>query len=466
VIASGGMATVHLARAHGAGGFQRFVALKVMHPHIASEPEFVQMFLDEARLAARIHHPNVVGTSDVQQDEDGLFLVMDYIDGPALQVILRALWTKGERMPLDVGLRIFLDALAGLHAAHELTDASGESLHLVHRDVSPQNILVGADGVARLTDFGVARARSRITTTECGQLKGKLTYMAPEQVRSEPIDRRADIYAAGVVLWEMLTSERLMRGDNDGAIVERILAGVSRSPRDVVPSVPEPLSALCMRALRFEREERFPTAAAFAEALEAAALESGIAIATPRAVSALLKDLHIESSTASVRAVSGEMKTLTARLADLPTVRERITPPSETRPLALSRDVRDDRTRVTFAGRLRERRKGLLVSAGLVALALTGWFLISGLEGGATADKPSVAVVTPSTPSLEPASVVAAPDGESGDVAVNQTTSRRTPGSASKEVEPAKSSRRSDAAPRGGRRVPPPSATAFRPREL
>jgi hypothetical protein len=263
-----------------------------------------------------------------------------------------------------------------------------------------------------------------------------------------------------------------MRGDNDGAIVERILAGVSRSPRDVVPSVPEPLSAVCMRALRFEREERFPTASAFAEALEAAALESGIAIATPRAVSALLKDLHIESSMASVRAVSGEMKTLTAPFADLPTVRERITPPSGARPLALLKDARDahdahdDRTRVTFAGRLRERRKGLLVSAGLVALALTGWFLISGLGDGAAADKAPVAVVTTSTPSLEPPSVVAAPDGDPGDVAVNQTTSRRTPSSASKEVEPAKSSRRSDAAPSGGRRVPPPSATAFRPREL
>src|SRR5687767_1424123 len=124
VIASGGMATVHLARAHGAGGFERLVALKVMHPHIACEPEFVQMFLDEARLAARIHHPNVVSTSDVQQDERGLFLVMDYIEGSSLQVIQRALWSAGRRMPLDVALRIFLDALAGLHAAHELCDDS------------------------------------------------------------------------------------------------------------------------------------------------------------------------------------------------------------------------------------------------------------------------------------------------------------------------------------------------------
>jgi len=463
------MATVHLARAHGAGGFQRFVALKVMHPHIASEPEFVQMFLDEARLAARIHHPNVVGTSDVQQDEDGLFLVMDYIDGPALQVILRALWTKGERMPLDVGLRIFLDALAGLHAAHELTDASGESLHLVHRDVSPQNILVGADGVARLTDFGVARARSRITTTECGQLKGKLTYMAPEQVRSEPIDRRADIYAAGVVLWEMLASERLMRGDNDGAIVERILAGVSRSPRDVVPSVPEPLAAVCMRALRFEREERFPTAAAFADALEAAALEAGLAIATPRAVSALLKDLHIESSTASVRAVSGEVKTLTAPLADQPTVRERVTPLEATReqpswkPSRTSRLARelheDEATGLTFAGRLRSKRRGLLVSAGLVALALTGWLLVSGLAGGATGDESPAAIMTTSTPSLDPPSVIGAPQVSPGETATRTSPAQ---GSGSKDVEAPKS-KRGEAA---RARVPPPSATAFRPREL
>lgn len=467
------MATVHLARAHGAGGFQRFVALKVMHPHIAGEPEFVQMFLDEARLAARIHHPNVVGTSDVQQDEGGLFLVMDYIDGPALQGVLRALWTKGERMPLDVSLRIFLDALAGLHAAHELTDANGESLHLVHRDVSPQNILVGTDGVARLTDFGVARARSRITTTDCGQLKGKLTYMAPEQVRSEPLDRRADIYAAGVVLWEMLASERLMRGDNDGVIVERILAGIARSPRDVVPSVPEPLAAVCMRALRFEREDRFPTAAAFADALEAAALEAGIAIATPRAVSTLLKELHIESSTASVRAVSAEVKTLTAPApADLPTVRERATlvegarahsssPSAPSSRSSTPSAARDEAMRATFAGRLLSRRKELLVSVGLLALALTAWLVVSGLAGGAPVEESPAMTVTTSTPSLDPPSVVGAPHGSPSETPTRTSAEQ---GSGSKDVEAPKT-RRGEAGS-GGTRVPPPSATAFRPREL
>ncbi|NUQ76271.1 MAG: serine/threonine protein kinase [Polyangiaceae bacterium] len=486
MIASGGMATVHLARAHGAGGFQRFVALKVMHPHIESEPEFVQMFLDEARLAARIHHPNVVGTSDVQQDESGLFLVMDYVDGPALQVVLRALWQKGERMPLDVVLRIFLDALAGLHAAHELTDANGDSLHLVHRDVSPQNILVGSDGVARLTDFGVARARSRLVTTECGQLKGKLTYMAPEQVRSELLDRRADIYAAGVVLWEMLASERLMRGDNDGAIVERILAGISRSPRDVVPSVPEPLAAVCMRALCFEKEGRFPTAAAFAEAVEAAAHEAGIVVATPRAVSALLKELHIESSMASIRAVSGEVKTLTALASELPTVRERVTSPdsggahsssptSQTSRPALdstvSRDAsashdasasRDEATRATFAGRLRGKRNGMLVGVGLLVLALAGWGFISGLRSGEVVEEAMTVTVPTGMPSLAPPSAIMAPD-----VLPNETATRTNAGqgAALKETEPQRS-KPGKAAVSGGAKMPPPSATAFRPRDL
>jgi serine/threonine-protein kinase len=399
---------------------------------------------------------------------------MDYIDGAALQVVLRALWQRGERMPLDVGLRIFLDALAGLHAAHELTDASGESLHLVHRDVSPQNILVGSDGIARLTDFGVARARSRLTTTDCGQLKGKLTYMAPEQVRSEPIDRRADIYAAGVVLWEMLASERLMRGDNDGAIVERILAGVSRSPRDVVPSVPEPLAAVCMRALRFEREDRFPTAAAFADALEAAALEAGIGIATPRAVSGLLKDLHIEGSIASVRAVSGELKTLTAPLAEQPTVRERATPLEATRALpssSRSNALRNEATRVTIAGRLRDNRRGILVSAGLVALALTGWLVVSGLADGVPAkESPAMAMTssTARTQSLDPPSAIMAPQGSPGDTAIRTSSDQASGANANanaKDVEAPKSKRGEVSSGRAAR-VPPPSATAFRPREL
>src|SRR5262245_48253371 len=170
-IASGGMATIYLGRALGAGGFERLVAIKVMHPHIADDPDFVAMFLDEARLAARVRHPNVVATIDVQQLEhaDGgqgtgtqLFIVMEYIEGPSLQLLQKEARKDSKLMPLGVMLRIFLDALAGLHAAHELVDSDGTSLNFVHRDVSPQNLIVGTDGVTRITDFGVARAESRL----------------------------------------------------------------------------------------------------------------------------------------------------------------------------------------------------------------------------------------------------------------------------------------------------------------
>ncbi|WP_433928713.1 protein kinase [Sorangium cellulosum] len=294
-IASGGMATVYLGRAVGAGGFERLVALKMMHPHIAAEPEFVAMFLDEARLAARVRHPNVVATFDLV--EDPLFLVMEYIEGPSLHLLLRTCARAKRPLPLGIALRIFLDVLAGLHAAHELTGSEGEPLHLVHRDVSPQNVLVGIDGVSRITDFGVARAETRLMSTRGNALKGKLAYMAPEQIRAQQIDRRSDVYSAGVVLWEMLTEERLFKADNDGALIAQILQGPPTGPRGVVPSVPAAIDLICLRALNTDPNDRFPTAAAFAEALEEAAAQTpGLAVSSPRAVEALIKEVGLRGS--------------------------------------------------------------------------------------------------------------------------------------------------------------------------
>ncbi|WP_437955850.1 protein kinase [Sorangium sp. So ce119] len=294
-IASGGMATVYLGRAVGAGGFERLVALKMMHPHIAAEPEFVAMFLDEARLAARVRHPNVVATFDLV--EDPLFLVMEYIEGPSLHLLLRTCARAKRPLPLGIALRIFLDVLAGLHAAHELTGSEGEPLHLVHRDVSPQNVLVGIDGVSRITDFGVARAETRLMSTRGNALKGKLAYMAPEQIRAQQIDRRSDVYSAGVVLWEMLTEERLFKADNDGALIAQILQGPPTGPRGVVPSVPAAIDLICLRALNTDPNGRFPTAAAFAEALEEAAAQTpGLAVSSPRAVEALIKEVGLRGS--------------------------------------------------------------------------------------------------------------------------------------------------------------------------
>jgi eukaryotic-like serine/threonine-protein kinase len=290
-IASGGMATVHLGRILGVGGFERVVAIKVMHPHLATDPQFVGMFLDEARLAARVRHPNVVGTIDILEDELGLFLVMEYIEGPSLTSLTRAAQKRGSPIPLGVQLRIFLDALAGLHAAHELTDGRGEILNLVHRDVSPQNILVGSDGIARITDFGVARAKSRITMTQGNLIKGKMAYLAPEQVLSEPIDRRCDIYAAGAILWGLLAGKRMIRGDNDGAIVAKILAPKRPSPREVNPGVPPALNDVCLATIAIDPAQRPATAADLAEAIEAAAARDGVTIAPSRAVAALVKEL-------------------------------------------------------------------------------------------------------------------------------------------------------------------------------
>jgi eukaryotic-like serine/threonine-protein kinase len=253
------MATVHLARARGAGGFERLVAIKALHPHIASEPEFVAMFLDEARLAASIRHPNVVATIDVQ--EDPLFLVMDYVEGPSLHLVQRELRKRGTFMPLEVTLRVLHDTLAGLHAAHELRAADGARLELIHRDVSPHNVLLGLDGITRITDFGVARASSRLSSTRGGQVKGKIKYMAPEQVAAEELDRRVDLYAAGIVLWEMLTNEHLYQGDSDAAVLAQIVMGKPRHPRQLVPTIPEAIDAVCMRALAPKRDARFATAA-------------------------------------------------------------------------------------------------------------------------------------------------------------------------------------------------------------
>lgn len=306
-IASGGMATVYLGRAVGAGGFERLVAIKTMHPHLSSEPEFVAMFLDEARLAARIRHPNVVGTIDIQQDELGLLLVMDFIEGPSMSQVTRAAGKQKKTLPLEITVRIMLDVLAGLHAAHELSGATGEPLNVVHRDVSPQNILVGVDGIARIMDFGVARAESRISTTKGGDAKGKVSYMAPEQAVQKDMDRRVDIYAAGVVFWEFLVGHRLLRGDNDMIVMHQIFHATHPSPHESVESIPRELSDVVMRAISRDREDRYPTMAAFAEAVDRAVQATGLVVASPKIVGAFVRELNIHKSPAELGSGSRQL---------------------------------------------------------------------------------------------------------------------------------------------------------------
>ena len=233
-IAAGGMATVHLGRLLGPVGFSRTVAIKRLHAQFASDPEFVSMFLDEARLAARIRHPNVVQTVDVVATSGELFLVMDYVPGESIARLMRVLRERQQTIPLRILSAVMAGALHGLHAAHEAKDERGHPLGIVHRDVSPQNIILGTDGSPRVLDFGVAKAAGRVQTTREGQIKGKLSYMPPEQLRGASVDRKTDIYAAGVMLWELITGQRLFAGDNEGAIVAKVLEGRIEPPSQVI----------------------------------------------------------------------------------------------------------------------------------------------------------------------------------------------------------------------------------------
>jgi serine/threonine-protein kinase len=272
-IASGGMATVHIGKVAGAAGFVRTVAVKQLHPQLAADPSFVAMFLDEAWLAARIHHPNVVQTLDVVSEEGQLFLVMDYVQGETLSRLWRALREKGELAPPAITASVLAGVLHGLHAAHEAKDDAGKPLEIVHRDVSPQNVMVGVDGVARLLDFGVAKAAVRLQTTQEGQIKGKLAYMAPELLEHGDVSRLVDVYAVGVMLWEGLTGKRLFEAATEGQLLHRILFSPVDPPSAAAParaSVSSELDAIALRALERDPKRRFQSAREMALAIERA----------------------------------------------------------------------------------------------------------------------------------------------------------------------------------------------------
>jgi serine/threonine-protein kinase len=284
-IASGGMATVHYGRLLGDAGFARTVAVKCLHAQYAKDPEFATMFLDEARLASRIRHPNVVQTLDVVELDGELFLVMELVLGEALNRILRASAAHGTPASPEIASAIVCSILHGLHAAHEATSDRGEPLAIVHRDVSPANVLVGADGIVRLIDFGVAKAAHRLHTTRDGSVKGKLAYMSPEQLNGKKLDRRSDLFATGAVLWEILTGEPLFRGETEAATVSRVLELEIEPPSRRSPGVPKALDPVVKKALERSPAKRFASAREMAHAIEAA-----VPNASPTRVAAWLEE--------------------------------------------------------------------------------------------------------------------------------------------------------------------------------
>jgi len=276
------MATVHLGRLHGAGGFSKTVAIKCMHPQLARDPDFVESFLDEARMASRIHHNNVVATLDVLAKDDELFMVMEYVVGEPLSRLLQV----RPSVPIPIACAIVRDLLRGLHAAHEARGDDGEPLDLVHRDVSPQNVLVGVDGVARVLDFGIAKAVGSRNVTEKGVVKGKAAYMAPEQIYGEPLSRRADIYGAGAVLWELLVGKPLYPHGSDAAALAKALELPIEAPGMAKPGIEPQLDAIVMRALERDADARYPDATTMASELT----ELG-ELATPEQVGVWVQDL-------------------------------------------------------------------------------------------------------------------------------------------------------------------------------
>ena len=249
----GGMATVYLARATGSAGFERVVAVKVIHPHLAAEQEFVDMFLDEARIAAKIHSPHVAGILDLGEDAGFYYMVLEYIDGETLSALLRQLRPGDQRLPLAAALQILADACEGLVAVHNLRDPDGRPYGLVHRDMSPQNLIITFDGWTKIVDFGLVKATG-LRNSHTGHLRGKLAYMAPEQVKGRALSARTDLFALGVILWEMLTGRRLFAGEGDAETLDNVVRCEVPPLAEVRPDLPPGVDALLRRALAREPE--------------------------------------------------------------------------------------------------------------------------------------------------------------------------------------------------------------------
>jgi eukaryotic-like serine/threonine-protein kinase len=274
------MASVHLARMDGPGGFQKWVAIKKIHPHLVEDESFVQMFLDEARVAARISHPNVATVFDLGKHEDTYWIAMEYLHGEPLREVMRRTEELGTAMPPEIACRVIADAAEGLHAAHELLGKNGEKLGLVHRDVTPHNLFVTYDGVTKVVDFGIAKFSSRMSHTRAGTLKGKLAYMSPEQVHGEGIDRRTDIFALGVVLWELTTGQRLFRMESDLDTLAKVQECNVPRPSTLIRGYPVDLEKIVMKALAKNRGERFRTARELSRALQSLLMRRGLFIAS------------------------------------------------------------------------------------------------------------------------------------------------------------------------------------------
>jgi serine/threonine-protein kinase len=436
-IAQGGMASVWIARQTGKHGFERLVAIKTILPKYAAEASFQTMFLDEARITSRIEHNNVARVLDVGEQRGVTYLVIEYVDGDALSTINRLLKKRGATWPTAVIMRVMADVCGGLHAAHELRGAEGQLLGVVHRDVSPHNILIGTGGDAKLIDFGIAKARDRLSgDTSTGTLKGKVRYMAPEQARGAEADRRADIWAIGAMFYEVLAGKPPFERENEVQTLLALTSGVPPVP--LPPTVPDAVARVVLRALEANPENRFETAAAMQRAIEEAMVTTHL-VAGTTAVAAFL-DAHLaERAKARKEAARRGLKAAAERESLRPSIPTSVLgPPSwaedSAKPRGASRSsgasipTPPDRSSgsvgsaaVGLAPRLTGRGRPVLVSAVIVASLVAAATGVTALR--LSAAHPAAASLRPPTPSsaLAPAPVATAAeksgrDEESGAV--------------------------------------------------
>ena len=301
-IGSGGMATVYLGYDERAIGGERIVAIKRMHPWLVREPDLVAMLLDEGRVVSHVAHPNVVALREIVVEEKELFLVLEHVQGEPLSALVKTLKERGDgaRIPAPMTCALVRDLLRGLHAAHEAKDEKGRPLGIVHRDVSPQNVLVGLDGKAHLLDFGVAKAAGRSQSTRNGAVKGKLAYMAPEQLRAGLVTRRSDVYAASIVFWELLAGRRIFGAEPQAHVVLGRMKEAFEAPSIAAPGSPPSLDAIVLRGLAHDPQERYGSAAEMADAIEGAER-----CAAPGTVAAWLRSVAGPSLAVRARMLAG-----------------------------------------------------------------------------------------------------------------------------------------------------------------
>jgi hypothetical protein len=446
----GGMGTVYLAVARGPGGFSKLVVIKQLRPVFAEDANFTAMFLEEARLAARLHHPNIVQTNEVVcHPQDGYFMVMEYLEGASLRRIVRRLRARGDaEAARALYVRSILDVLVALEYAHTLKDFDGRPLNLVHRDVNPSNVVVLHSGQVKLLDFGIAKAADSAQETRAGVLKGKLHYMPPEQMAGDKIDGRADLFAVGAMLWDALTGRKLWEGEKGLDVITSLVHGSIAQPRSVNADISEALDRICMRALSFKPADRYPDAASFRADLEK---ELGGRVMTNSELAAAMASEFLEEQERMRALIAEQLRTVDeGQSGVIPTIASEIPPPhtgastdvSRT-PTALSMTQAEEE--LTFAATRRRRVKAVIWAViGCAAACLVGVAAGSALRGAFrvanTAATSAPAVIAPPAP--EPA-----PTPENAE---HPPVASAEP-APSAEITPAESRRRSLGS-RGGRR--------------